>query len=117
MIPLPGNLISGKDNFPINHLSNVVALSPCRPSVKDLLNHEFFAEDTGLKVEVVSRDEALTSNLPRFDFRLRVLDPKKRRDKHKDNEAIQFVFDVDTDDADEIAQGMVSRSLFSKPFT
>lgn len=32
-----------------------------RPKVKELLGHEFFAEDTGLKLEVVSRDEAISS--------------------------------------------------------
>ena len=32
-----------------------------RPRVKELLAHEFFAEDTGLKLEVVSRDEAISS--------------------------------------------------------
>ena len=78
-----------------------------RPSVKDLLNHEFFAEETGLKVEVVSRDEVVASNDESVQFRLRVLDPKKRRDKHKENEAIQFEFNVVTDDADKLAQDMV----------
>lgn len=58
-------------------------------------------------MEVVSRDEALASTSTRVEFRLRVLDPKKRRDKHKENEAIQFEFDVVDDDADELAQGMV----------
>ena len=75
--------------------------------MKDLLNHEFFAEETGLKVEVVSRDEAVASGSDKVDFRLRVLDPKKRRDKHKENEAIQFEFNVVTDDADKLAQDMV----------
>ena len=90
-----------------------------RPSVKDLLNDtEFFAEETGLKVEVVSRDEAVASTSESVQFRLRVLDPKKRRDKHKENEAIQFEFNVVTDDADKLAQDMVGwhfsfiRSLF-----
>lgn len=79
-----------------------------RPSVKDLLNDtEFFAEETGLKVEVVSRDEAVASTSESVQFRLRVLDPKKRRDKHKENEAIQFEFNVVTDDADKLAQDMV----------
>lgn len=86
-----------------------------RPSVKDLLNHvEFFAEETGLKVEVVSRDEAVASGSGKVEFRLRVLDPKKRRDKHKENEAIQFDFDVLSDDADKLAQDMV-RLFFSFP--
>ena len=84
-----------------------------RPSVKDLLNHEFFAEETGLKVEVVSRDEVVASNDESVQFRLRVLDPKKRRDKHKENEAIQFEFNVVTDDADKLAQDMVHSFTYS----
>jgi hypothetical protein len=80
-----------------------------RPSAKDLLNDtEFFAEEMGLKVEVVSRDEAVASTSESVQFRLRVLDPKKRRDKHKENEAIQFEFNVVTDDADKLAQDMHS---------
>ncbi len=80
-----------------------------RPSAKDLLNDtEFIAEEMGLKVEVVSRDEAVASNSESVRFRLRVLDQKKRRDKHKENEAIQFEFNVVTDDADKLAQDMHS---------
>ena len=79
--------------------------------MKDLLNHEFFAEETGLKVEVVSRDEAVASSSESVQFRLRVLDPKKRRDKHKENEAIQIYFNVAKDDADKVAQDMVRYSL------
>ncbi|KAF3428170.1 hypothetical protein E2986_14012 [Frieseomelitta varia] len=49
-----------------------------RPLVKDLLNHEFFADDVGLKLEMVSRDSAVAdAELSRVEFRLRVLDPKK----------------------------------------
>lgn len=42
-----------------------------RPKVKELLSHEFFAEDLGLKLELVSRDEAISSmkeKVTRLDF-------------------------------------------------
>lgn len=47
--------------------------------------------------------------LPGFqvEFRLRVLDPKKRGNKHKENEAIQFEFHMIEDNADEVANEMV----------
>lgn len=77
-----------------------------RPKVKDLLNHAFFEEDVGLKVEVVSQDGM------KIVFRLRVIDPKKRTHKHKENEAIQFEFDMETDRYNTIAEEMVI-SLFS----
>ncbi|ERL87800.1 hypothetical protein D910_05189, partial [Dendroctonus ponderosae] len=71
-----------------------------RPKVKDLLQHAFFEEDVGLKVEVVSQEKK------RIVFRLRVIDPKKRTHKHKENEAIQFEFDMETDKYDAIAEEM-----------
>lgn len=79
-----------------------------RPGIKELLAHEFFAEDVGLRLEMVSREEAVASESTRVEFRLRVLDPKKRSNKHKENEAIQFDFDMSTDNADEVAGEMVS---------
>lgn len=83
-----------------------------RPLVKDLLNHEFFADDVGLKLEMVSRDTAVAdTELSRVEFRLRVLDPKKRSNKHKENEAIQFDFDIQTDNAEEVALEMAKSSL------
>lgn len=83
-----------------------------RPLVKDLLNHEFFADDVGLKLEMVSRDSAVADiELSRVEFRLRVLDPKKRSNKHKENEAIQFDFDILADNAEEVALEMAKSSL------
>lgn len=83
-----------------------------RPLVKDLLNHEFFADDVGLKLEMVSRESAIAdTELSRVEFRLRVLDPKKRSNKHKENEAIQFDFDILNDNAEEVALEMAKSSL------
>lgn len=74
--------------------------------MKDLLQHGFFLEDSGLKVELVNRDDELADR-PIIQLRLRVVDPKKRKDKHKENEAIQFDFHLDKDNAEEVAQDMV----------
>ncbi|XP_075229866.1 uncharacterized protein LOC142329299 isoform X7 [Lycorma delicatula] len=82
-----------------------------RPGIKELLVHEFFAEDVGLKVEVVSKEEAIISEATRVEFRLRVIDPKKRSNKHKENEAIQFEFDMASDNADEVASEMAKSGL------
>ncbi|XP_060534370.1 serine/threonine-protein kinase Wnk [Cylas formicarius] len=76
-----------------------------RPKVKDLLQHAFFEEDVGLKVEVVSQVSK------KIVFRLRVLDPKKRTHKHKENEAIQFEFDMETDKYDAIAEEMAKSGI------
>ena len=83
-----------------------------RPSMKELLNHEFFAEDTGFKLEIVDRNMAVeTSTAKVIKFRLRVTDQRKqRRDKpaHKEGEAIEFEFNLDQDTCLEIAYNMVS---------
>lgn len=82
------------------------SLSDCRPSAKTLLQLDFFTEDTGLSVEVANREDGETPpNI--VALRLRVVDPKKRRDKHKENEAIQFEFDLDNDQAEDVALEMV----------
>ena len=46
-----------------------------------------------------------------IQLRLRVVDPKKRKDKHKENEAIQFDFDTSSDVPENVAQEMVCISL------
>lgn len=78
-----------------------------RPSVKDLLTHEFFAEDPGLKIELVSKGDGEKVDTSKVEFRLRVVDPKKRSNKYRENEAIQFEFDIDRDIVEEVAQDMV----------
>ncbi|CAH1265791.1 WNK3 [Branchiostoma lanceolatum] len=76
-----------------------------RFTIKELLQHEFFDESTGMYVELaVPAGEQSDSN---YQLRLRVEDPKRRRDKHKDDEAIEFSFDVQKDKSEEVAAEMV----------
>lgn len=77
-----------------------------RLSIKDLLNHAFFAEDTGLRVELAEEDDC--SNLS-LALRLWVEDPKKLKGKHKDNEAIEFSFNLEADTPEEVAYEMVNK--------
>ena len=87
-----------------------------RYSIKELLAHEFFKEDTGVKVELakamseISSEEQITVPLQLS------LDDKKKRDKHKGDEAIQFEFEMGKDDPEEIAKEMVSDQLCHRPF-
>ncbi|XP_050413122.2 uncharacterized protein LOC126827703 isoform X3 [Patella vulgata] len=81
-----------------------------RYCVKQLLQHDFFLEDTGLKVELVNKEDE-TNNSSIIQLRLRVVDPTKRKNKHKENEAIQFDFDMDKDVAEEVAQEMVKSAF------
>ncbi|XP_053870743.1 serine/threonine-protein kinase WNK3 isoform X2 [Malaclemys terrapin pileata] len=80
-----------------------------RLSIKDLLNHAFFAEDTGLRVELAEDDDGLSSSLA---LRLWVEDPKKLKGKHKDNEAIEFSFNLESDIPEEVACEMVKSGFF-----
>ncbi|XP_075434549.1 serine/threonine-protein kinase WNK3 isoform X3 [Ascaphus truei] len=80
-----------------------------RLSIKDLLNHAFFAEDTGLRVELAEEDDGTNASLA---LRLWVEDPKKLKGKHKDNEAIEFSFNLETDNPDEVAYEMVKSGFF-----
>ncbi|GBM42730.1 hypothetical protein AVEN_36691-1 [Araneus ventricosus] len=95
----------------IVHINNFFLLYFKRPTVKDLLMHEFFQEDVGLKVEFVNKEESIQSTSSKVELWLRLLDAKKRKEKHKENEAIQFEFDIENDNCDEVAQAMVFVSL------
>uniref|UniRef100_A0A2K5MAF8 Serine/threonine-protein kinase WNK3 n=1 Tax=Cercocebus atys TaxID=9531 RepID=A0A2K5MAF8_CERAT len=80
-----------------------------RLSIRDLLNHAFFAEDTGLRVELAEEEDCSNSSLA---LRLWVEDPKKLKGKHKDNEAIEFSFNLETDTPEEVAYEMVKSGFF-----
>ncbi|XP_064483569.1 serine/threonine-protein kinase WNK4-like isoform X4 [Ornithodoros turicata] len=88
-----------------------------RPTVKELLQLDFFQEDMGLKVEFVNREESLNGGSEKVELRLRVLDPKKRKDKHRENEAIQFEFHVEDDNPDEIAKAMALTGIIMEEDT
>lgn len=78
--------------------------SPSRYEIKDLLSHAFFAEDTGVRVELAEEDHGRKSTIA---LRLWVEDPKKLKGKPKDNGAIEFTFDLEKETPDEVAQEMV----------
>ena len=88
-----------------------------RPSIQDLLNHEFFAEDNGFKVELLNRDHFVANQENMIKFRLRVTDQKKRekggREKpaHKENEAIEFDFSLESDNCMDVSKSMISRGI------
>ncbi|XP_054476793.1 serine/threonine-protein kinase WNK1-like [Anoplopoma fimbria] len=75
-----------------------------RYSIKDLLNHAFFQEDTGLRVELAEEDDG---EMEAIKLWLRIEDVKKLKGKYKDNEAIEFSFDLNKDVPEDVAQEMV----------
>lgn len=52
-------------------------------------------------------------NKDQIQLQLRVEDPKKRRERHRDNEALQFEIDLNKDEPDQVAKEMVIKFLFS----
>ncbi|XP_074813901.1 serine/threonine-protein kinase WNK2 isoform X2 [Natator depressus] len=80
-----------------------------RYEIKDLLSHAFFAEDTGVRVELAEEDHGRKSSIA---LRLWVEDPKKLKGKPKDNGAIEFTFDLEKETPDDVAQEMVDSGFF-----
>ncbi|XP_076994436.1 LOW QUALITY PROTEIN: serine/threonine-protein kinase WNK2 [Tamandua tetradactyla] len=80
-----------------------------RYEIKDLLSHAFFAEDTGVRVELAEEDHGRKSTIA---LRLWVEDPKKLKGKPKDNGAIEFTFDLEKETPDDVAQEMVDSGFF-----
>ncbi|XP_051777360.1 serine/threonine-protein kinase WNK2-like isoform X2 [Erpetoichthys calabaricus] len=77
--------------------------------IKDLLNHGFFAEDTGLRVELAEEDDGKKSSIA---LRLWVEDPKKLKGKYKDNGVIEFSLDLINENPEDVAQEMIDSGFF-----
>ncbi|KAG8446615.1 hypothetical protein GDO86_014170, partial [Hymenochirus boettgeri] len=75
-----------------------------RYTIQDLLEHSFFQEDTGVHVELAEEDDGMKQALKLW---LRMDDTKKLHGRYKDNNAIEFLFDLYKDIAEEVAQEMV----------
>uniref|UniRef100_A0A1A7WTQ8 non-specific serine/threonine protein kinase n=1 Tax=Iconisemion striatum TaxID=60296 RepID=A0A1A7WTQ8_9TELE len=80
-----------------------------RYSIKDLLNHAYFAEDTGVRVELNEEDDGKKSSIA---LKLWVEDPKKLKGKYKDTGAIEFTFDLENEVPEVVAQEMVESGFF-----
>lgn len=76
----------------------------CRYTVKELLQHDFFMEETGIKVDLAESQEPHGTVIRMW---LRVTDPKKHKPSHKPNEAIEFEYNIQTDDPETLAKEMV----------
>ncbi|XP_017556055.1 serine/threonine-protein kinase WNK4 [Pygocentrus nattereri] len=75
-----------------------------RYTIQDLLEHPFFQENNGVHVELAEEDDMVKSGLKLW---LRMDDTKKLHGKYKDNNAIEFLFELYKDVPEEVAQEMV----------
>ena len=77
-----------------------------RPTVKELVNHSWFMDSNGLCLEL-HKDEKTKkifyTNESQVLFRLKLVDKSKHKN-WPDNEAIEFIFDVDNDNPEHIAK-------------
>ncbi|KAM8836732.1 serine/threonine-protein kinase WNK4 isoform 2-T2 [Spinachia spinachia] len=75
-----------------------------RFTIQDLMDHPFFQEDNGVHVELAEEDDMVKSGLKLW---LRMDDTKKLHGKYKENNAIEFLFELYTDVPEEVCQEMV----------
>ncbi|XP_056240602.1 serine/threonine-protein kinase WNK2 isoform X7 [Seriola aureovittata] len=80
-----------------------------RYTIKDLLNHAFFAEDTGVRVELAEEDDGKKASIA---LKLWVEDHKKLKGKYKESGAIEFAFDLEKEVPEVVAQEMVESGFF-----
>ncbi|XP_041858985.1 serine/threonine-protein kinase WNK2-like isoform X2 [Melanotaenia boesemani] len=80
-----------------------------RYTIKDLLNHAFFAEDTGVRVELAEEDDGKKTSIA---LKLWVEDHKKLKGKYKESGAIEFTFDLEKEVPEVVAQEMVESGFF-----
>lgn len=86
-----------------------------RPGCKDLLKSDFFSDDIGLKLQPFSKEAFLGNpDCNRIEFRLRLLDSKQRQYKHREDEAIQFDFEVGVDSTDDVASDMFQANIIGE---
>ncbi|XP_034393757.1 serine/threonine-protein kinase WNK2 isoform X2 [Cyclopterus lumpus] len=80
-----------------------------RYTIKELLNHAFFAEDTGVRVELAEEDDGKKDSMA---LKLWVEDHKKLKGKYKESGAIEFTFDLEKEVPEVVAQEMVESGFF-----
>lgn len=88
-----------------------------RPSVRECLAHSWFMENNGLKLEVL-RDKGtnqalLYKNDTQVKFRLKLVDKTKRKPTWptwQENEEIEIIFDIRTDDAELIVKELKEKT-------
>ncbi len=91
-------------------LTKFLSLFLYRYTVKELMQHDFFLEESGIRVELVNTDDAKEEQKPNIIvLRVRIVDPKKRKTQHKENEAIQFFYNLEKDVPETVAQEMVRK--------
>uniref|UniRef100_A0A0N4U3W6 non-specific serine/threonine protein kinase n=1 Tax=Dracunculus medinensis TaxID=318479 RepID=A0A0N4U3W6_DRAME len=83
-----------------------------RATVKSLLADDFFIPEEllGIRIEIKNREIDLNEANTEIQMQLRVFDEKKRKQyRFKENEGLQFAFDIESDKAEEVVQQMIEQ--------
>ena len=91
-------------------------MSLCRYTAQQLLNEPLFVEVTGVRVEIASQDDEdkisesdqNEEKMRTVMLRLVVEDAQKLKQKHKNEDAIEFGFDINKDIPVDVSKEMVS---------
>ncbi|CAF3565709.1 unnamed protein product [Adineta steineri] len=91
-----------------------------RLSVQDLLQHSFFLDDNGLRIDLVrdsSNDSFVTIKNETIDLKLKIVDKAKRKALYPENkvsstvfEAILFPYNVNNDTPAQIADELIGKN-------
>ncbi|XP_012933140.1 serine/threonine-protein kinase WNK4 isoform X2 [Heterocephalus glaber] len=79
-----------------------------RFTIQDLLAHAFFREERGVHVELAEEDDGQKPDLKLW---LRMEDARRGGGRPRDKQAIEFLFQLGRDVAEEVAQEMVALGL------
>jgi len=82
--------------------------------VKELLQLEFFAEDTGIRVDLVRT--AVDTFADVIQLQLHVTHARRRGLQQRENEAVQFSYNINTDNPDGVAHEMVCTIVWGTRF-
>uniref|UniRef100_A0A915DPJ5 non-specific serine/threonine protein kinase n=1 Tax=Ditylenchus dipsaci TaxID=166011 RepID=A0A915DPJ5_9BILA len=83
-----------------------------RATVKQLLSDDFFTpeEQFGIRIDIKNRENDLNESGSEIQMQLCVFDEKKRTQyKFKENEGLQFAFDIEVDKAEEVVSQMIEQ--------
>ena len=82
------------------------------------MNHPFFQKDCGIKVSLVEAEPGVDVDNSKPTDTVKLLlqseDPKKQKVKQKENEGIQFDFNLGADQPEEVTQELVRCHFGSK---
>ena len=98
-----------------------------RPNVRELVSHSWFMESNGLKLEMLKVNNSVVNNNEEANkdivlkieissqvvFRLKVVDKSKRKSScptWPDNEEVEFLFDVERDDPEQIVKELKEKT-------